>query len=111
MSKLELLYSYKEWKEDDLRYKLMPLSETTAKMLSLAMNFNRTEKDEEEYQSLRHQSDINYRNAEYTKLTHIITDIYNDLKNTHRDDTRQDKYIEIGRMQCEIEILKEQSDE
>lgn len=36
-----------------------------------------------------------------------IMDIYNNLKYIHDDESRKEVYENIGRKQCEIEMLKE----
>lgn len=105
MKELKLLYSYDEWKNKT--QDIEGVSEDAARFLALSFNFNRTEEEEKEYKEL--SKIIEYRNKlrKYTILTYEITDMYNELKYTHRDDARKELYESIGRKQCEIEIIKE----
>ena len=105
MKELKLLYSYDEWK-NKTQY-IEGVSEEAARFLTLNLNFNRTEEEEKEYQELSEKADCRRRLSKYTTLTHEITDMYNQLKYTHCDDTRKEVYESIGRKQCEIEIIKE----
>lgn len=104
---LKLLCSYKEWKDNKSPFNEM--LENTAKLLNLSMKFNRSEEEEQEYQELQKQSDIESACKRYTILTHVITDMYEKLKYTHDDDDRQCMYTRIGKKQCEIEIIKEET--
>ena len=105
MKELKLLFSYDEWKISG--GSIEDMSEEAANLLALSLNFNRTEEEEKEYKEL--SKIIEYRNKlrKYTILTYEITDMYNELKYTHRDDARKELYESIGRKQCEIEIIKE----
>ena len=105
MKELKLLYSYDEWKNKT--QDIEGMSEYAARLLALSFNFNRTEEEEKEYKELSEKADYQNRLRKYTTLTHEITDMYNQLKYTHRDDTRKELYESIGRKQCEIEIIKE----
>lgn len=105
MKELKLLYSYDEWKNKTQH--IEGLFEDSARFLTLSFKFNRTEEEEKEYKELSEKADCRERLSKYTALTHEITDMYNQLKYTHCDDTRKELYESIGRKQCEIEIIKE----
>lgn len=105
MKELKLLYSYDEWKNK--AGNIEELSEDAANLLALSFNFNRTEEEEKEYKELNERVNCRQRLYKYTNLTHEITDMYNQLKYTHCDDARKELYENIGRKQCEIEIIKE----
>lgn len=105
MKELKLLFSYDEWKNKT--QDIEGMSEDAVQLLALSFNFNRTEEEEKEYKELSEKVDYRKRLHKYTTLTHEITDMYNQLKYTHCDDTRKELYESIGRKQCEIEIIKE----
>ena len=109
MNKLKLLYSYEEWKNKSKKIggSVDEISQGFARLMELSFNFHRTEDEENEYQILSKNINDNSVNTKYTKLTYEITDSYNNLKDVHNDENRHEIYEEIGRKQCEIEILKE----
>lgn len=107
MKELKLLFSYDEWK---IRGgSIEDMSEEAANLLALSLKFNRTEEEEKEYKELSEKTDYRNRLYKHTNLTHEITDMYNRLKYTHCDDARKELYENIGRKQCEIEIIKEET--
>ena len=108
MKQLKLLCSYEEWKQKKVRFTGM--SEETGRLLNLAFNFHRTEAEEKEYELLSKKTHKDSINEKYTNLTYEITDMYNKLKDIHEDDMRHEIYEDIGRKQCEIEILREEKE-
>lgn len=109
MKELKLLYSYEEWKNKG--GSMQCKSENTANMLMLAFKMDRTPEEEKKYQLLCEKSKEDDLNTEYTELTYNIIGLYNSLKYIHDDERRKEIYENIGRKQCEIEILKEKSHE
>jgi len=104
MKELKLLCSYEEWKDKGCNGSM---SEDTANMLLLAFKMDKTPDEEKKYRALCEKSEIDTLNTKYTKLTYEIMDIYNNLKYIHDDESRKEVYENIGRKQCEIEMLKE----
>lgn len=107
MKELKLLYSYEEWKNKT--QDIEGIFEDSARLFALSFNFNRTEKEEKKYKELSEKVEWQRTLSKYTDLTHTITDMYNKLKYTHCDDARKELYESIGRKQCEIEIIKEET--
>ncbi len=116
MNKLKLLYSYEEYKNNKnsrgLSGNIKSVTERTMRLLELTMksvpfNNTRTEEEEQEYKELSKECDDNIINEKYTRLTHEITDLFFELKDTHDNEHREHKYLSIGRKQCEIEMMKE----
>lgn len=112
MNKLKLLYSYEEWenKIKSVCGSIDGISQDAGRLMELSFNFHRSEEEEKEYKLLSKKIDEKSVNEKYTKLTYEITDSYNNLKYIHDDERRTKIYEEIGRKQCEIEILKEKED-
>jgi hypothetical protein len=114
MNELKLLYSYEEWKNgtsrNGINSEMKRLSENEANRLMLAFNFDKTEEEIAEYERLNHEFEVNEKNRKFTELTHGITDLYNKLKYVHDNEDREAKYNDIGRKQCEIEMLKEKEE-
>jgi uncharacterized protein YlxW (UPF0749 family) len=114
MNELKLLYSYEEWKNgtsrNGINSEMKRLSENAANRLMLALKFDKTEEEIAEYERLNQEFEVNEQNRKFTELTHEITDLYNKLKYVHENEDREAKYNEIGRKQCEIEMLKEKEE-
>ena len=106
MEQIHLLYSYEEYKEKSSS-PITEMSEDSGKMLSLSLKMDRTKEENEELELLQQKIKESYVLEDYTRKTYKITDKYMDLKDIHDDEQRNDIYNEIGRMQCEIEVLKE----
>lgn len=112
MNDLKLLYSYEEWKKNktSLLGGVNIISKDFVRLMELGISLYRTGAEELEYKYLRKKIKLNSANKEYTKLTYEITDMYNKLKDIHDDDMRHEIYEDIGRKQCEIEILREEKE-
>jgi len=109
MEQINLLYSYEEYKgnKKSLSAPLKLMSEDYLRMINLSFEMNRTKEEEEELKNLQQKTKGSSILEGYTRKTHEITDKYIDLKDIHDDEQRNDIYNEIGRMQCQIEVLKE----
>lgn len=109
MEQIHLLYSYEEYKENKKNdfSSIEPISEDYAKMLFLSLKMDRTKEEDKEFNLLQQKTEKYFLLKEYTRKTYKITDKYMELKDIHDDEQRNDMYNEIGRMQCEIEVLKE----
>ena len=106
MKELKLLYSYEEWKTDKNKC-FKPLSEDMAELMSLTMQWTRTEEDKIKIKELNQKTEEETNNQKYTSLVYEITDLFNKLKYVYDDNERKDIYEAMGRKQCEIEQLKE----
>lgn len=106
MKELKLLYSYEEW-ETDKNKCFKPLSEDMAELMSLTMQWNRTEEDNIKIEELTQKTEDEVNNQKYTSLVYEITDLFNKLKYVYDDNERKNIYETMGRKQCEIEQLKE----
>jgi hypothetical protein len=105
----KLLYSYEDYKKGYSGHRdIEEITDRINRMLILSCNFNKTKEQEEEFNKLRDEVDLDNKNQKFTTLTHEITDLYFELKNIHDDELRYEKYELIGRKQCEIEIIKEE---
>ena len=112
MEQIHLLYSYGEYlkHKNELWSDVRPLVELYEKFMCLSSKINRTKEEDEEFELLQQKIKEYSLLEEYTRNTYKITDKYIDLKDIHDDEQRNDIYNEIGRIQCEIEVLKEKWD-
>lgn len=113
---LKLLYSYEEYKQQKeghgISRTMQAIKESTARLMLLTLKGNpfndeRTEEEKAEHEKLLVETESNTINEKFTRLTHEITDLFYDLKDTHDNEQREYKYISMGRKQCEIEMMKE----
>ena len=109
MESIHLLYSYEEYKKrkEHLWSDVEPLVDTYEKIMRLSLKMDRTKEEDKELKVLQQKTKETSLLEVYTRSIYAITDKYMDLKDIHDDEKRNDIYNEIGRMQCDIEVLKE----
>ena len=105
--KLKLLYSYDEYKKNKLRI-CANMSEKTARLLLLSLNFSRTKEEEAEYKELTEYMEEYNSLYKYTNAYYELLDLYFELKNIHDEDKRKEQYQTIGIKFCNLQVMIEE---
>lgn len=110
MNELKLLCSYEEWKNRAnmgwYSNSLLGMSDNMPELISLLVNNAKGHRNDSELNESQEKYKQDKANTKFTKLTHEITDLYNELKSTKGGD-KQLIYVKMAKKQCEIEMLKE----